>query len=239
MGGTKILSTVLLAFGAIAVVVAALVIANTFAVLSRAPQELALLRCVGATAKQVRRSIRSEAAAVGVIASVIGVGLGVGLAWAIGRVATAATAGASFVTERHPGDRAGRSCRRHLAMTMLAALRPAGGNEALPAGGTAADGVQARERSGVGRAPGSGRRDTARGHRDDRPGIRTAGRRRLPVDSFRSWGSQHCPANPALINAAGGVLARLIGPAGSLAAGNAGRTHAGPDSHGPVDAVWP
>ena len=33
MGGTKILSTVLLAFGAIAVVVAALVIANTFAVL--------------------------------------------------------------------------------------------------------------------------------------------------------------------------------------------------------------
>ena len=91
MGGTKILSTVLLAFGAIAVVVAALVIANTFAVLLAArTQELALLRCVGATAKQVRRSIRSEAAAVGVIASVIGVGLGVGLAWAIGRVATAA-----------------------------------------------------------------------------------------------------------------------------------------------------
>ncbi len=82
MGGTKILSTVLLAFGAIAVVVAALVIANTFAVLLAArTQELALLRCVGATAKQVRRSIRSEAAAVGVIASVIGVGLGVGLAW--------------------------------------------------------------------------------------------------------------------------------------------------------------
>ena len=53
-------------------------------------------------------------------------------------------AGASFVTERHPGDRAGRSCRRHRDDDARCICARAGGNEALPAGGTAADGVQAR-----------------------------------------------------------------------------------------------
>ncbi|XGU19860.1 hypothetical protein ACETU7_36175 [Rhodococcus sp. 3Y1] len=53
MGGTKILSTVLLAFGAIAVVVAALVIANTFAVCSR--RALRNSRCCDASAPRPNR----------------------------------------------------------------------------------------------------------------------------------------------------------------------------------------
>ncbi|RDI25726.1 putative ABC transport system permease protein [Rhodococcus sp. AG1013] len=91
LGDSDLLASVLLAFGAIAVVVAALVIANTFAVLLAArTQELALLRCVGATAAQVRRSVRVEAAGVGVAASVLGVMLGVGTAWLVARIAAAA-----------------------------------------------------------------------------------------------------------------------------------------------------
>ncbi len=91
LGDSDVLASVLLAFGAIAVVVAGLVIANTFAVLLAArTQELALLRCVGATAAQVRGSVRVEAAGVGAVASVLGVGLGVAAAWLVAQIASAA-----------------------------------------------------------------------------------------------------------------------------------------------------
>jgi putative ABC transport system permease protein len=81
MGNATALAAVLLVFGTVAVVVAGLVIANTFAVLlAQRTRELALLRCVGATARQVRRSVLGEALATGLISSAVGVALGVGLA---------------------------------------------------------------------------------------------------------------------------------------------------------------
>lgn len=90
LGDSDLLASVLLAFGAIAVVVAGLVIANTFAVLLAArTQELALLRCIGATSGQVRRSVRVEAAGVGAVASVLGVGFGIATAWLVARIAAA------------------------------------------------------------------------------------------------------------------------------------------------------
>ncbi len=80
-GDTIALTTFLLVFGAIAVFVAGLVIANTFSVLlAQRTRELALLRVVGATAGQVRRGVMTEAAITGLAASLLGVGLGVGLA---------------------------------------------------------------------------------------------------------------------------------------------------------------
>ncbi|MFI6428845.1 ABC transporter permease [Rhodococcus oryzae] len=90
LGGSDMLRNVLLAFGALAVVVSGLVIANTFAVLLAArTQELALLRCVGATSDQIRRSVRIESLVVGLVASVAGLATGVGLAWAVTEVAGA------------------------------------------------------------------------------------------------------------------------------------------------------
>jgi putative ABC transport system permease protein len=81
MGNATALASVLLVFGTIAVVVAGLVIANTFAVLlAQRTRELALLRCVGATARQVRRSVLGEALATGLVSSAAGVAAGVGLA---------------------------------------------------------------------------------------------------------------------------------------------------------------
>ncbi|SOC47984.1 putative ABC transport system permease protein [Blastococcus aggregatus] len=81
MGDSTALAGVLLVFGTVAVVVAGLVIANTFAVLlAQRTRELALLRCVGATARQVRRSVLGEALATGLVASALGVALGIGLA---------------------------------------------------------------------------------------------------------------------------------------------------------------
>ncbi|OLT41836.1 hypothetical protein BJF86_02145 [Serinicoccus sp. CNJ-927] len=80
-GGTAVLGAVLVGFGGVALLTAALVIANTFTItLAQRTAELALLRCVGATRSQVRRSVLLEAVLLGVVASVVGVLGGIGLA---------------------------------------------------------------------------------------------------------------------------------------------------------------
>ena len=77
-GGTEIFSAVLLGFGAVALLTAAIVIANTFTItLAQRTGELALLRCVGATRAQVRRQVVLEAVLLGLVASAAGVGLGI------------------------------------------------------------------------------------------------------------------------------------------------------------------
>ncbi|USQ76152.1 FtsX-like permease family protein [Ornithinimicrobium cryptoxanthini] len=81
-GGLDLLGPVLLGFGAIAVATSALVIANTFAiVLTQRTRELALLRCVGATRSQVRRTVLTEAGLLGAAASTAGVLLAVAVTW--------------------------------------------------------------------------------------------------------------------------------------------------------------
>ncbi|ANS79742.1 putative ABC transporter protein [Serinicoccus hydrothermalis] len=80
-GGTLVLGAMLLGFGAVALATAAIVIANTFTItLAQRTGELALLRCVGATRAQVRRSVLLEAALLGLVASAAGVALGIGAA---------------------------------------------------------------------------------------------------------------------------------------------------------------
>mgnify|MGYP001163572101 FL=1 len=69
----SVLSNVLLAFAIIAVVVSAFIINNTFSiVLGQRVRELALLRSLGATGRQVSRSVRLEALVIGVVATVLG-----------------------------------------------------------------------------------------------------------------------------------------------------------------------
>ena len=71
----------LLIFVGVAVVVAGFVIANTFAiVLAQRTRRTALLRLIGATRGQVFRSTVLESAVLGLVASALGVLLGVGLA---------------------------------------------------------------------------------------------------------------------------------------------------------------
>ena len=82
-GGTDEFTIIMLGFAAIALLVAALVISNTFQVLiAQRTRALALLRCVGADKKQLRRSVILEASLLGVAASVLGLLLGIGLAQA-------------------------------------------------------------------------------------------------------------------------------------------------------------
>ncbi|MCP3853571.1 MAG: ABC transporter permease [Actinomycetia bacterium] len=76
-----IVSNILLGFGGVALFVSIFIIYNTFAiVLGQRIRELALLRTVGASPRQIRRSVLGEALAVGVIASLGGIGGGVAVA---------------------------------------------------------------------------------------------------------------------------------------------------------------
>ena len=69
----NIISSVLLAFAIIAVVVSAFIINNTFSiVIGQRVRELALLRALGATGRQISRSVRLEAVVIGVFATALG-----------------------------------------------------------------------------------------------------------------------------------------------------------------------
>ncbi|WP_149259773.1 ABC transporter permease [Actinomadura sp. K4S16] len=77
---TKIIRTGLLIFGLVAMLVSALVIYNTFSILiAQRMREMALLRCVGATRRQVFGSVVVESAVVGLVGSLLGIVAGVGL----------------------------------------------------------------------------------------------------------------------------------------------------------------
>jgi putative ABC transport system permease protein len=71
----------LLAFGGIALFVGAFVIANSLSItVAQRTRELATLRTLGASRRQVLRSVLLEALILGVIASLVGLGIGVVLA---------------------------------------------------------------------------------------------------------------------------------------------------------------
>src|SRR4051812_29005793 len=82
--GVKFLRTFLLIFAAVALVVGAYLIVNTFSILvAQRSRELALLRAIGASRRQVSRSVLLEALVLGLIGATVGLGLGLGLAYAI------------------------------------------------------------------------------------------------------------------------------------------------------------
>jgi putative ABC transport system permease protein len=71
-------NTALLIFALISLFVGAFTIYNTFSIIvGQRTRELALLRVVGASRRQVFRSVLTEAAIVGLVSSAVGVGLGV------------------------------------------------------------------------------------------------------------------------------------------------------------------
>ncbi|PSL02442.1 putative ABC transport system permease protein [Haloactinopolyspora alba] len=77
----------LLMLGAVALIVAAFVVANTFRILvAQRTRELALLRTVGATRRQVLSGVLVESTAVGAVASLVGVAVGVLAAIPVGAV---------------------------------------------------------------------------------------------------------------------------------------------------------
>jgi len=88
--GVDVISYLLLLFAAIAGFVAVLVIANTFTILfAQRTRDLALLRCVGATRRQILRSVRIESLALAVIAATTGIIGGIGAGYGIAAIVRA------------------------------------------------------------------------------------------------------------------------------------------------------
>ncbi|ADG75283.1 protein of unknown function DUF214 [Cellulomonas flavigena DSM 20109] len=80
-GAGNVVVLMVLGFAAVSLLVAALVIANTFQVIvAQRTRMLALLRCVGARRGQLRTSVLLEAAILGAVAGVAGVAVGLALA---------------------------------------------------------------------------------------------------------------------------------------------------------------
>lgn len=76
-GDQQVFTLTILSFAAIALLVAALVISNTFQVIvAQRTRTLALLRCVGAKKSQLRQSVVLEAATLGLVSSAIGLAVG-------------------------------------------------------------------------------------------------------------------------------------------------------------------
>lgn len=79
--GLSFFSTFLLVFAAVALFVGSFIIYNTFSiVVAQRSREMALLRAIGASRRQVLASVLLEAVIVGVIASVVGLFAGIGVA---------------------------------------------------------------------------------------------------------------------------------------------------------------
>lgn len=98
--GVDVIALLLLLFASIALFVSVLVIANTFSILfAQRQRDLALLRCVGATRRQVLRSVRVEALVLGLVSSVLGVAAGTAAGWGL----------VAFVNDRFPDARLGEA----------------------------------------------------------------------------------------------------------------------------------
>ena len=77
------MATIFVVFALVAVLVGGFIINNTFAItVAQRTREMAMLRAIGATGRQVKRSVLIEAAVIGVLAS--GAGLAAGVAVAAG-----------------------------------------------------------------------------------------------------------------------------------------------------------
>ncbi len=83
----RFLRYVLLAFAGVAVLVGAFIIFNTFSItVAQRTREFAMLRTIGASRRQILGSVIGEAFLIGLAASVIGIVLGLGFAWALNKL---------------------------------------------------------------------------------------------------------------------------------------------------------
>ncbi len=80
--GLGFFTTFLLVFAAIALFVGSFIIYNSFSILvAQRSKEMALLRAIGASRRQVLGAVLVEAVAVGAVASTAGLFVGIGVAW--------------------------------------------------------------------------------------------------------------------------------------------------------------
>lgn len=119
-------NTFLLVFAGIALLVASLLILNTFAILvAQRARELAVLRAIGATRRQIRASVLLEAIVLGLIGSTLGIAVGYGLVWAIELLLESLGIGLSGITPNLTPPALIASYLLGFGITVVASLLPA------------------------------------------------------------------------------------------------------------------
>ena len=120
------LNTVLLLFGGVALLVAAFVIYNSFTILvAQRSRQLALLRCVGAARGQVFRTVLGEAAVLGLLSSLLGLGAGFGVALGLRQLLASLGADATPASFGLTPATVLIGVATGLAVTVVAAILPA------------------------------------------------------------------------------------------------------------------
>lgn len=125
-GFITIFQNILLAFAIITLVVSAFLVNNVFSiVIGQRIRELGLLRVVGATGVQIRRSVLGEAAVVGLIATGLGLAGGIGVSAALKAIFGALGGDLPIDPLLMTGRTVGVAVAIGVGITLLAALSPA------------------------------------------------------------------------------------------------------------------
>jgi putative ABC transport system permease protein len=125
-GFLAIFQDFLLAFGGVALFVGSFVIANTLSItIAQRTRELATLRTLGATRRQVLSSVMVEALVIGAVASVLGLFLGLGLAKALNSLLVSFGIDLPQTSTVFKARTVVVSLVVGIVITLLAALRPA------------------------------------------------------------------------------------------------------------------
>jgi putative ABC transport system permease protein len=121
-----ILRTILLAFAGVAMVVGAFTIFNALSIaVAQRTRELGLLRMVGASRRQVRRTVLLEALAIGLGASAVGIGAGLALAAGLDSVFTSMGLGLPMAAMSLSGGTVVAALLVGTLVTLVAAMLPA------------------------------------------------------------------------------------------------------------------
>ncbi len=121
-----ILRTILLAFAGVAMVVGAFTIFNALSIaVAQRTRELGLLRMVGASRRQVRRTVLMEALAIGLGASVAGIGAGLVLAMGLDSLFSSMGLGLPMAGMSLSGGTVAAALLVGAGVTLVAAMLPA------------------------------------------------------------------------------------------------------------------
>ncbi|MBA3489199.1 MAG: ABC transporter permease [Longispora sp.] len=124
--GLGFFNFILLGFAAVALLVGIFLILNTFSIIvAQRTRELALMRALGASGRQVITAVLIEALLIGLIASVVGFALGVGVGALLVLFVGQGLGGLTLSSLSVPSDAVIASFAVGMLVTLIAALMPA------------------------------------------------------------------------------------------------------------------
>jgi putative ABC transport system permease protein len=211
-------------FAGIALFVGSFIIWNTFSmVVAQRSREIALLRAIGATRRQVRRNLLVEAVLLGVSASAVGIGLGAGVAKGLNSLMAVLGFNLPSTSLQVRPATIAVSLAVGTVVTVLAALVPAHrATKVLPVEALRDSRPAPRRRRGCGRR--SAACSPRAGCRRPAGAVRRLGRQRRAPRHGR------CPGGRDHARAAGGPPAR-VGHRRSPAAARSGRFAGAAERH--------